>query len=342
VRVRAGGIFAALTLVLFGPATVAAVAEGPVGADPTSNFHVSSPPASCPSAPAGATCIAASVAYLNQARANLGQPPYTLPADFASLMPSQQLLILADSDRALYGLTPVPGLTDSLDQDASAGVVADADPVPSDPNWWAYTSNWAGGFANAVLAYEAWMYDDGPGSGNLDCTPSNSSGCWGHRHDVLWNFDHGGPLAMGAAAGADASGSRGYAMLLEEESPGVEPAYTYSWGSGAAASPAPQASAPAPVPALSAGHGPGSPTAQTARLSLGFISVTVHRHRVSIALRARAFASCTLAALGRLRGRVRRHKRCTDGATFAHLAAGRYRLRVRSGGATATRRVIVP
>ncbi len=58
------------------------------------------------------------------------------------------------------------------------------------------TSNWAGGFASTLEADFEWMYDDGLGSGNLDCTSSDQSGCWGHRHDILWSFS--GPIAMGA------------------------------------------------------------------------------------------------------------------------------------------------
>src|SRR5438445_624555 len=79
--------------------------------------------------------------------------------------------------------------------------------------WW-LPRRWPCGFPNLPLAYEAWMYDDGPGSGNLDCPRAGASGCWGHRHDILWDFGPGGALAMGAAAGTDPSGQSGFAMLL--------------------------------------------------------------------------------------------------------------------------------
>ena len=54
------------------------------------------------------------------------------------------------------------------------------------------------------------MWDDGLGSKNADCTASHPSGCWTHRHDVLWKFHRGALLAMGAAAGnrADRPGLR--------------------------------------------------------------------------------------------------------------------------------------
>jgi hypothetical protein len=95
----------------------------------------------------------------------------------------------------------------------------------------AYASNWAGGYVNVVQAYEGWMYDDGPGSGNVDCTSGDPSGCWGHRHDILWEFDPtGGQTAMGAAAGSDSAGTPGYAMLLVQGSDSsYRPTYTYTW-----------------------------------------------------------------------------------------------------------------
>ena len=44
------------------------------------------------------------------------------------------------------------------------------------------------------------MYDDGLGSGNLVCTRSNMTGCWGHRDNILGNY---GPYpVMGAAVAA--------------------------------------------------------------------------------------------------------------------------------------------
>jgi hypothetical protein len=30
-----------------------------------------------------------------------------------------------------------------------------------------------------------WMYDDGTGSANVDCSPASPSGCWGHRENIL-------------------------------------------------------------------------------------------------------------------------------------------------------------
>jgi hypothetical protein len=218
-----------LTAVLVCATCSVALADGPVGADPRSNFPVDQLPASCdqPTSPA---CLDTSVSYLNQARAGLGQGPYQLPANFDSLSPQIQQFVLTNLDRIQYGLAPITGITASLTQDAMGGIVHDTDPHPTDPTFNYWTANWAGGFENVVLAYEAWMYDDGPGSGNLDCGSHDSSGCWGHRHDVLWSFGGSGALAMGSAVGTDSSGSPGYAMVLGEgEGGSYQPAYTYTW-----------------------------------------------------------------------------------------------------------------
>jgi hypothetical protein len=226
-RVQATGAVAILALALAGAGTQTALA-GPVGANPRVNFPIRTLPGACWHAPNGATCIRASVAYLDRARAKLGQRPYVLPRNFVSLTPPEQALVLTNLDRIHYRLGPVPGLTASLDQAAAAGVRANNDPLPA-RGWMAYTSNWAGGYPNMVLAYEGWMYDDGPGSGNLDCTPGDRAGCWGHRHDILWRFGSGGPLAMGAAARIGSRGGSGYAMLLEQVRPGSHPRYSYRW-----------------------------------------------------------------------------------------------------------------
>ena len=231
--IRIGGIVTAVAIVLSATAA-SAFANTWAGTDPPSNFTMPYIPQTCWSAPTGdptgPACLDFSVSVLDQARASLGQPAYVLPADFDSLSPEQQLFILTNEDRQLYGLSPVPGMTDSLSQAANTGVQTDSDPWPADGAWMAYTSNWAGGFENAVLAYEGWMYDDGPASGNQDCTSADSSGCWGHRPDILWGFESdGGPVAMGAAAGTDPSGMTSYAMLLVQGDVSYEPNYSYTW-----------------------------------------------------------------------------------------------------------------
>jgi hypothetical protein len=321
---------------LFGPLTANALASDWAGSDPSSNFTIGALPPACDTDPTGADCTTASVDYLNQARASLGQPPYSLPADFASLTPAQQALVLVDSDRTLYNLPPITGLTDELDQDAAAGALSDSDPEPSTSDWYGYTSNAAWGNVNMVLAYGGWMYDDGPGSNNVDCTSANQGGCWGHRHDILWQFGPGA-LAMGAAAGTDSSGSPSFTMLLMQGSPSYEPAYVYTWapaqvGGSASTPPPPPAAAPAP-----AGD---DPAAVAAGATMTIESLRVHAHRLTVGFGGSDTARA-LCSLTRVHGRVHRAKACGTRVTFGHLRAGRYRLRVTSSAGVLTRHVLV-
>jgi hypothetical protein len=189
-------------------------------------------PSSCSSAPTGAECINAGVYYLDKARSRNGLPPYALPENFPSLSPTRQLFILINLDRLAYGLAPIPGMTAALNRDAFVnGVWPADDPHPSNTaglnTWW---PGWAGWFYNAPMAYETLVWNDGLGSTNPRCTPTDHSRCWGHRHSVLWRFPVGSVLAMGLAAGRDSHHRRGYAYLFVGGNPGsYRPIYTYRW-----------------------------------------------------------------------------------------------------------------
>jgi hypothetical protein len=74
------------------------------------------------------------------------------------------------------------------------------------------SGNWAGGDSSTLEADFDWMYDDGLGSGNLDCTPADQSGCWGHRHDTVYPFDP--LLLMGAAEDLNTNFSPSLAELF--------------------------------------------------------------------------------------------------------------------------------
>jgi hypothetical protein len=199
------------------------------GKDPAHNTRIGRMPSFCRSAPNGKGCINAVVYYLDKARSRVHLPPYALPANFPSLPPPRQLFILVNLDRVQYGLRPFPGMTAQLSHDALvSGVWRADDPHPSHTTgltaWW---PGWAGAFYNAPMAYEVWVWDDGLGSTNPRCTPSDHSRCWGHRHSVLWKY--GSVLAMGAAAGRDSRHRRGYAYLFVGGNAGYKPAYTYTW-----------------------------------------------------------------------------------------------------------------
>lgn len=141
-------------------------------------------------------------------------------AGYEKLTRPEQLFVAVDLERTERGLPPATVLTRSLDKIAQVGADRDEDPplasVPRElPGGGRPTDlggNWAGGWGNPLGADYGWMYDDGPGSDNLDCTQSDASGCWGHRDNILGTFNSssicgGAPneLAMGAAyaAGTD-------------------------------------------------------------------------------------------------------------------------------------------
>jgi len=144
------------------------------------------------------------------------------------------MFILSDSDRVSYGEAPYIGLSPYLNKASEEGVEKDQDPdvvpdLPPETPWRGAAANWAGAFANAELAYYAWMYDDGPGSANEDCKVEGESGCWGHRQDTLAFNGATGAVVMGDASGLDSHGEQGYAegFLLAENSSWTP--FTYTW-----------------------------------------------------------------------------------------------------------------
>jgi len=132
---------------------------------------------------------------------------------YEKMPPDEQLFVTVNLERTERGLPPAVVLTRSLDKVAQRGANSDDDPplgavpdrLPGGGRPSALGGNWAGGWGNALGADYAWMYDDGLGSSNGDCTKANRSGCWGHRDNILGTFNSarmcgGGKdeLAMGA------------------------------------------------------------------------------------------------------------------------------------------------
>jgi hypothetical protein len=228
-------LFVALVVVgTVGLAAGIAGAFGPGAPNPHANMHVRRMPAACRTHPTGAVCVNAAVWYLDRDRAAMGKPPYALPARFVSLGPVRQAFILANLDRIAYRLPPIAGMTSGLDRDALTGARANADPTPSGSFWQGFTSNFAAGYPNMAAAYQAWMFDDGIGSGNVDCSNRHRAGCWGHRQDVLWNFASTGAPAPGLAMGAAMTGTR-QTLLIAAHYGGRLPRLAYTWGQARAA-----------------------------------------------------------------------------------------------------------
>jgi hypothetical protein len=143
-------------------------------------------------------CDRAALKDFDAVRKKEGLGPMTLPEDFATLSVPSQLLAISNIERVDRGRRPVLGRSKALDALALQGARDDTDPPW--PNPFPGTSgggNWAGAGNSALLDDFYWMYDDGLGSFNEDCTSSDRSGCWGHRHDIL--NDYQARLVMGAA-----------------------------------------------------------------------------------------------------------------------------------------------
>jgi hypothetical protein len=146
-----------------------------------------------------ADCDQEAVTAIDAARASEDVGPMTLPLGYDQMPPAEQVLVVSNLERTDRGLAPIAGLSSSLDALAQQGAQNHTDPAfPSPFYGTSGGSNWAS-TSSALLADFLFMYDDGPGPGgiNVDCTTSNPSGCWGHRDNILSNFDQ--PLLMGAA-----------------------------------------------------------------------------------------------------------------------------------------------
>lgn len=271
---RQQGLLAAVAVV---PALAVPVVLGPIpGAYASVPTYVSvptavsspalaNPPANVPRTQAiaqacggddGGACDAAAVQAIDQARAAEGVRPLQLPGDFSSLSTSGQLLVLADLERTDRGLPGFIGLSSGLDLLAIKAAATDAD--PEGPNGTDWGSNWAGGEQNALLADYDWMYDDGPGSPNLDCPKAGASGCWDHRQNILW--DYGPHPSMGAAA-TRVNGVTSMTELFSSAAPGsLDTTLPSAAPAGDATAPGTGSSTPSPQAQPAVGNKPGAPS----------------------------------------------------------------------------------
>jgi len=197
------------------------------GKDPAHNIvpvpAIQVPSSSCWGSPNSHACTKRVLKSLDHAHKVLGKPAYKIPSGFLALTPGQQLRVLTNDDRAAYKLSRVSALNPVLNAAARVGADAGLDPRPVAINGAgvaAFTSNFAEGsgpIENPVFAYYEWMYEDGLNSHNkshnADCSVSHRSGCWGHRHDVLFKFPKG-KLLMGVSSGRF-GGFKTWAVLYE-------------------------------------------------------------------------------------------------------------------------------
>ena len=149
---------------------------------------------------------------INNVRADQeGLDPIALPSNWQKLTSPQRLFTFMNLERVSRGLNPLMYLVNTYASEVKTAIANDADPMPPASLLSSWQSIWAGGDGMIPLAaMYGWMYYDGPGGFNLDCTSSSDSGCWGHRDAIL----DAGVNAIDAGAGTDSQGSDGFAAIL--------------------------------------------------------------------------------------------------------------------------------
>lgn len=138
-------------------------------------------------------CTTAVIQQINQANKAEGGEEIHLPPNYASYSGADQVFILTNLERLAFGLPPTPGLNATVTQDALTGAQDLTDPtiaasLPTGQSIWTWNSIWAEDI-NPASAVFNWLFNDGLGSGNIDCTTTQQEGCWGHRDNILIDWD---------------------------------------------------------------------------------------------------------------------------------------------------------
>ena len=157
-------------------------------------------------------------------------PPLTLPSNWSSLSTPEQIFVWANLERTSRGEVAITNLVNTYASAVQAGLTNDADPdVTNAPG--AALSIWAGSYATELGAQYGWMYDDGPGGENADCTSPTAPGCWGHRDNILSDAStFGNPTEMDAGAGTDSGGAVDYdAALVVNPNPTPPANIVFTW-----------------------------------------------------------------------------------------------------------------
>ncbi|HVB53308.1 MAG TPA: hypothetical protein VNF24_03825 [Candidatus Acidoferrales bacterium] len=184
------------------------------------------------------SCAQAEVAALDSALASEGVGPLTWPAGLDNLPLAEQQFIVTNEERVVRGLAPIAGMDTAADQNAMVGAqIGEDPPVQAVPGEIAAMGNWAEDFGPLGSDFD-WMYNDGPGSFNIDCpSGSSSSGCWAHRDAILANTSSGALAAppgytwvAGDACAANASATYLTNCALEYVLvPSSSVSYDFTW-----------------------------------------------------------------------------------------------------------------
>ncbi len=181
-----------------------------------------------------AKCTRLALRAIKHARAAEGvkHPALRLPRNYAKLSVAEQTFVVTNLERVARGLRPFIGLTQPLNMVSHAAAVARIDPDPvlsllRKLNIFEYGSNWAGDFGPLASDYD-WMYNDGyaPNAVNIACLTPRSSGCWGHRDNILSAY-HDSPALLAGAGTATPAGASIATIMSGSRSKAAQ--FTYTW-----------------------------------------------------------------------------------------------------------------
>jgi hypothetical protein len=191
-------------------------------------------------------CTTSTLAMINAAHAKEHVLPMALPRNWSRLTVPEQLFVVADLERVDRELPPYLGLNAKLSRSAETAAKKEEDPDAAAGFSEARSgfgvgagATWAGDQSVLLASYD-WMYVDGWGgphaTSNIDCTNARSSGCWGHRDQLLGSDPPRGSY-VGLECATCEMGS-GYALFkgswgsftdLVELPSGAPPAMTFTW-----------------------------------------------------------------------------------------------------------------
>jgi hypothetical protein len=140
-----------------------------------------------------------------------GLGPMILPEGYLRMGIREQQWVVTNLERSDRGLAPFAGLDPLADEDSDTAAADSTDPNGSNlANLGAASGIWASS-ANPLGSDLIWMYYDGPGGSNGDCTAPGMSGCWGHRDAILKDYVGAGNLTpiMGASSASQTAGQAG-------------------------------------------------------------------------------------------------------------------------------------
>ncbi len=156
--------------------------------------------------------------------------PLALPTNWSTLSGPEQMFVWTNLERTSRGEVAIPNLVNTYNTAVQTGLTNDADPSLSDLPGNA-GSIWAGAYATVLGAIYGWLYDDGLGGENADCTGTDMSGCWGHRDNILADADtYGNPTEMDAGVGTDSSNNADYDAIFVVNPNATAPAnIVFTW-----------------------------------------------------------------------------------------------------------------